>query len=36
VAWYLNHQDWLGRVQSQAYRAFLKEQYGAGVLGVDG
>ena len=36
VAWYLNHQDWLERVQSQAYRAFLKEQYGAGVLGVDG
>ncbi|MFA4901296.1 MAG: dTDP-glucose 4,6-dehydratase [Desulfobaccales bacterium] len=36
VAWYLNHQDWLGRVQSQAYRAFLTKQYGAGVLGVDG
>jgi len=36
VAWYLGHQDWLGRVRSQAYRAFLKEQYGAGVLGAGG
>jgi dTDP-glucose 4,6-dehydratase len=36
VAWYLDHQDWLERVRSQAYRAFLKEQYGAGVLGLGG
>jgi dTDP-glucose 4,6-dehydratase len=33
VAWYLNHQDWLERVRSQAYRTFLKQQYGTGVAG---
>jgi dTDP-glucose 4,6-dehydratase len=33
VAWYLEHHDWLERVRSQAYRAFLKQQYGAAVVG---
>jgi dTDP-glucose 4,6-dehydratase len=33
IAWYLGHQDWLDRVRSQAYRAFLQEQYGTGVAG---
>jgi dTDP-glucose 4,6-dehydratase len=33
IAWYLSHQDWLDRVRSQAYRAFLQEQYGTGVVG---
>jgi dTDP-glucose 4,6-dehydratase len=33
VAWYLAHQDWLERVRSQAYRAFLVEQYGAKITG---
>ena len=33
VAWYLDHQDWLERVRSQAYRDFLKQQYGAVVAG---
>jgi dTDP-glucose 4,6-dehydratase len=36
VAWYLDHQDWLGRVRSQEYRTFLKQQYGTGVLGAGG
>jgi dTDP-glucose 4,6-dehydratase len=36
VAWYLDHQDWLERVRSQAYRAFLKQQYGNGVVGASG
>jgi dTDP-glucose 4,6-dehydratase len=36
IAWYLGHQDWLDRVRSQAYRAFLQEQYGAGVAGPGG
>jgi len=31
VAWYLDHQGWLERVRSQAYRAFLNQQYGATV-----
>jgi dTDP-glucose 4,6-dehydratase len=35
LAWYLGHQDWLSRVRSQAYRAFLKQQYGTGVIGPD-
>jgi dTDP-glucose 4,6-dehydratase len=35
IAWYLDHQDWLNRVRSQAYRSFLKQQYGAGVAGTD-
>ena len=33
VAWYLSHQGWLDRVRSRAYRAFLEQQYGAGVSG---
>jgi len=33
IAWYLAHQDWLDRVRSQAYRDFIKQQYGAGVTG---
>ncbi|MGA9756293.1 MAG: dTDP-glucose 4,6-dehydratase [Desulfobaccales bacterium] len=33
ISWYLTHQDWLNRVRSQAYRTFMKEQYGAGVVG---
>ena len=33
IAWYLGHEDWLNRVRSQAYRAFLTQQYGAGVVG---
>ena len=33
IAWYLGHKDWLDRVRSQAYRAFLMEQYGTGVAG---
>ena len=32
VAWYLDHQGWLERVRSQAYRAFLNQQYGAAVV----
>jgi dTDP-glucose 4,6-dehydratase len=32
VAWYLDHQGWLERVRSQAYRAFLNQQYGAAVM----
>jgi len=31
VVWYLDHQGWLERVRSQAYRAFLNQQYGATV-----
>jgi dTDP-glucose 4,6-dehydratase len=34
VAWYLDHLDWLERVRSQAYRTFLKRQYGAAVASV--
>jgi dTDP-glucose 4,6-dehydratase len=33
ITWYLTHQDWLNRVRSQAYRTFLKQQYGRGVVG---
>ncbi len=33
IAWYLGHEDWLNRVRSQAYRAFLTQQYGTGVVG---
>jgi dTDP-glucose 4,6-dehydratase len=33
IAWYLAHRDWLDRVRSQAYRDFIKQQYGAGVTG---
>ncbi|MFZ5447355.1 MAG: dTDP-glucose 4,6-dehydratase [Thermodesulfobacteriota bacterium] len=36
VAWYLDHQEWLERVRSQAYRAFLKEQYGEALSGPSG
>jgi dTDP-glucose 4,6-dehydratase len=31
ISWYLDHQDWLNRVRTQAYRTFLKQQYGTGV-----
>ena len=33
IAWYLGHEDWLNRVRSQAYRSFLQQQYGTGVVG---
>jgi len=33
IAWYLGHEDWLNRVRSQAYRSFLEQQYGTGVVG---
>jgi dTDP-glucose 4,6-dehydratase len=33
IAWYLDHQDWLNRVRSQAYRDFVTEHYGAQVTG---
>jgi len=36
IAWYLEHQDWLDRVRSQAYRVFLQEQYGTAVAGPGG
>jgi dTDP-glucose 4,6-dehydratase len=35
LSWYLSHPDWLNRVRSQEYRAFLQQQYGAGVTGPD-
>jgi dTDP-glucose 4,6-dehydratase len=36
ISWYLDRQDWLDRVRSQAYRAFLKQQYGAAVTEPEG
>jgi dTDP-glucose 4,6-dehydratase len=36
IAWYLGHADWLERVRSQAYRSFLTQQYGTGVMGPSG
>jgi dTDP-glucose 4,6-dehydratase len=36
IAWYLGHEDWLNRIRSQAYRAFLEQQYGTGVAGERG
>jgi dTDP-glucose 4,6-dehydratase len=33
IAWYLGHEDWLDHVRSQAYRSFLEQQYGTGVVG---
>jgi dTDP-glucose 4,6-dehydratase len=33
LAWYLSHPDWLRRVRSQDYRAFLQQQYGTAVTG---
>ena len=30
VDWYLAHADWVGRVQSGAYRDWVAQQYGAG------
>jgi dTDP-glucose 4,6-dehydratase len=30
VRWYLEHQDWVARVQSGSYRAWIDKQYGAG------
>jgi dTDP-glucose 4,6-dehydratase len=32
VIWYLENQNWLERVRSQAYRDFLKQQYGAALV----
>ncbi len=32
ISWYLSHQEWLNRVCSGAYRQFLQQQYGAGVI----
>jgi dTDP-glucose 4,6-dehydratase len=29
VRWYLDHQDWVARVQSGAYRAWVDQNYGA-------
>lgn len=31
ISWYLEHQDWLARLRSQDYQAYLKRQYGAEV-----
>ena len=31
VRWYLEHSDWVERAQSGAYRAWIAQQYGAGV-----
>jgi dTDP-glucose 4,6-dehydratase len=30
VRWYLDHADWVGRVQSGAYREWVQKQYAAG------
>ncbi len=32
ISWYLSHQEWLNRVCSGAYRQFLQQQYGAGMI----
>jgi dTDP-glucose 4,6-dehydratase len=32
IAWYLGNQDWLERRRSQDYQAYLKRQYGGGVV----
>ncbi len=32
LSWYLDHQDWLERVRSGAYRDYLRRQYGAAVV----
>ncbi len=32
VSWYLSHAEWLSRVRSGAYRAYLRQQYGEIVL----
>ncbi len=32
ISWYLEHQDWLARLRSQDYRAYLQRQYGAEVM----
>jgi len=32
IAWYLNHLEWLARLRSQDYRAYLEQQYGAEVM----
>jgi dTDP-glucose 4,6-dehydratase len=32
LSWYLSHQDWLEHRRSQDYQAYLKRQYGPGVL----
>lgn len=31
ISWYLSHGEWLARVRSQAYRDYLRQQYGAAV-----
>ena len=33
IGWYLEHQDWLERLRSTEYRAFLRQQYGAELKG---
>ena len=33
VQWYLEHQDWVAKVQSGAYRDWVEKQYGDGVAG---
>jgi dTDP-glucose 4,6-dehydratase len=32
ISWYLNHLEWLARLRSQDYRAYLEQQYGAEVM----
>lgn len=32
IAWYLEHQEWLERVRSGAYRDYLQRQYGGAVV----
>jgi dTDP-glucose 4,6-dehydratase len=32
ISWYLDHPGWLARVRSQAYRAYLQQQYGSGLV----
>jgi dTDP-glucose 4,6-dehydratase len=34
VQWYLDHPDWVQRVQSGAYRAWVQRQYGQEALGM--
>lgn len=32
ISWYLAHHGWLERVRSQAYRTYLRQQYGSGLV----
>jgi dTDP-glucose 4,6-dehydratase len=32
ISWYLEHQEWLERVRSGAYRNYLQRQYGGAVV----